>query len=121
VPITEPAPDSLAPELLIQRSYRLFYDPDGSQRTRSVRRLGFACRDAELILLAETIHDQPIEHLEHPLALAARWTTAGFSARAAMNWVRSGILTPEAAYSSTRSLVNAQCIRVRSAKPLSGR
>jgi hypothetical protein len=96
VPITEPAPDSLAAELLTQRSYRLFYDPDAWQRTRSVRRLGFASHDAELILLAETIHAQPIEHLEHPLALAARWTTAGFSAPAAMNWVRSGILTPEA-------------------------
>src|SRR5204863_168104 len=79
VPITEPAPDSLAAELLTQRSYRLFYDPDAWQRTRSVRRLGFASHDAELILLAETIHAQPIEHLEHPLALAARWTTAGFS------------------------------------------
>jgi hypothetical protein len=121
VPITEPAPDSLAPELLTQRSYRLFYDPDDSQRTRSVRRLGFASPNTELVLLAETIRAQPAEHLDHPLALAARWTTAGFSARAAMNWVRSGILSPEAAYSSTRSLVNAQCIRARSAKPLSGR
>jgi len=100
VPITEPAPDSLAPELLTQRSYRLFYDPDYSQRTRSVRRLGFVSRDTELILLAETIRAQPVERLEHPLALAARWTTAGFSARAAMNWVRSGILSPEAAYCS---------------------
>lgn len=82
VPITEPAPDSLAHELLAQRGYRLLHDPDHSQRTRSVRRLGFVSCDAELILLAEMIRAQPIEHLEHPLRLAARWTAAGFSALA---------------------------------------
>jgi hypothetical protein len=37
VPITEPVPDSLAGELLAQHSYRLFYDPDNSERARSVR------------------------------------------------------------------------------------
>jgi hypothetical protein len=96
VPITEPAPDSLAAGLLAQRSYRLFYDPDNSRRTRSVRRLGFVSRDAALMLLAETIRAQPVEHLEHPVALAARWIATGFSARAATNWVRAGILAPEA-------------------------
>ncbi|MBV8995907.1 MAG: hypothetical protein JO287_19880 [Pseudonocardiales bacterium] len=107
VPITEPAPDSLAPELLAQHDFRLFYDPDNSPRTRSVRRLGFVSRDAELILLAETIRAQPIEHLEHPLALASRWTAAGFSALAAMNWVRAGILAPEAVRRSRAGIASA--------------
>jgi hypothetical protein len=48
VPITEPVPDALARELLAQHNFRFFYDPDSSPRTRSVRRLGFASRDAEL-------------------------------------------------------------------------
>jgi hypothetical protein len=109
VPITEPAPDSLAHELLGQRGYRLLYDPDRSQRTRSVRRLGFVSCDAELILLAEMIRAQPIEHLEHPLRLAARWTAAGFSALAAMNWVRAGILAPEAVHRSSAGIAGASC------------
>lgn len=117
VPISEPTPDSLARELLAQHSYRLFHDPEYSQRTRSVRRLGFASRDAELILLAETIRAQPVEHLEHPLALAVRWAAAGFSARAAMGWVRSGILSPPdrpqiPSSRSTRSPIPAQYHRV---------
>ena len=101
VPITEPAPDSLADELLAQHGYRLFNDPDTSQRARSVRRLGFVSRDAELISLAEMIRAQPLGHLEHPLALASRWTVAGFTPSAAMNWVTSGILCPPAVHSST--------------------
>ncbi|MGH3522552.1 MAG: hypothetical protein ACRDU4_06915 [Mycobacterium sp.] len=41
VPITEPAPESLARELLAEHGYRLFSDPDNRPRTRSVHRLGF--------------------------------------------------------------------------------
>ncbi|MDQ2884204.1 MAG: hypothetical protein M3Y48_24435 [Actinomycetota bacterium] len=41
VPITEPAPESLARELLAEHGYRLFSDPDNPPRTRSVHRLGF--------------------------------------------------------------------------------
>lgn len=107
VPITEPAPDSLAHELLAQHDFRLFYDPDGSPRTRSVRRLGFVSHDAELVRLAETIRAQPNEHLEHPLALAARWTAAGFSVLAAMNWVRAGIVAPEAVHRSRAGVAGA--------------
>lgn len=95
VPITESTPDSLARKLLAQHGYQLFCDANTSQHSRSVRRLGFVSRDAELILLAETIRHQTSEHPEHPLALAARWTTAGFSAMAATTWVRAGILSPE--------------------------
>ena len=101
VPILEPPPDSLAGELLAQHSYRLFYDPDHSQRARSVRRLGFVSRDAELISLAEMIRAQPLGQLEHPLALAIRWTVAGFSPSVARKWVKSGILSPPALHSST--------------------
>ena len=101
MPILEPAPDSLAGELLAQRSYRLFYDPDNSQRARSVRRLGFVSRDAELISLAEMIRAQPLGQLEHPLALAIRWTVAGFSPSVARKWVKSGILSPPALHRST--------------------
>ncbi|HZS22254.1 MAG TPA: hypothetical protein VFA63_14885 [Pseudonocardiaceae bacterium] len=101
MPITEPAPDSLADELLAQHGYRLFYDPDTSQRARSVRRIGFVSRDAELISLAEMIRAQPLGQLEHPLALAARWAVAGFSPPTAMNWIKSGILSPPALHGPT--------------------
>jgi hypothetical protein len=100
VPITEPTPDSLGRKLLAQHGYQLWWDPDNSQRIRSVRRLGFASRDAELIRLAETIRDQIIQHPEHPLLLAARWTAAGFSAMAATSWVKAGILSPDAVHRS---------------------
>lgn len=98
VPIAEPTPGSLGRKLLAQHGYRLFWDPDNSQRIRSVRRLGFVSRDAELILLAEAIRDQTIEHPEHPLVLAARWIATGFSAMAATDWVRAGILSPDAVH-----------------------
>jgi hypothetical protein len=61
--------------------------PDNSQRARSGRRLGFVSRDAELILLAETIQVQPLGQVEHPLALAARWTAAG--SRLWLRWIGS--------------------------------
>jgi hypothetical protein len=107
VPITEPAPDSLAHELLAQHGFRLFCDPDNSPRSRSRRKLGFVSRDAELILLAETIRAEPTEHLEHPLALAERWIAAGFPTLAALNWVRAGVLAPEAVHRSSAGIASA--------------
>jgi len=71
-----------------------------------VRRLGFVCRDAKLFLLDEAIRDQTIEHRDHPLALATRWTAAGFSAMAALSWVCSGILAPDAAHRSITAEAN---------------
>lgn len=96
VPITEPAPESLARTLLAEHGFQLFSDADDTQRTRSVHRFGFVSRNAELILLAEIIRDETIGYPERPLALAARWTAAGFSAKTALSWLRSGTLSPEA-------------------------
>jgi hypothetical protein len=90
VPITEPAPESLARRLLAEHGFLLFADADNPERARSVCKLGFVSRDAELILLAEVIRDKYIGYPEHPLALASRWTAAGVSAKTALGWLRSG-------------------------------
>jgi len=74
MPITEPIPNSLTLKLLAQHGFWLFPVADYPQSTRNVHRLGFVCRDAKLFLLDEAVRDQTIEHREHPLALATRWT-----------------------------------------------
>jgi hypothetical protein len=89
VPITEPAPESLARRLLTEHGFWLFSDTDDPERTRSMRKLGFVSRDGGLILLAEVIRSNSIGHPGHPLALAARWTAAGVSAKTALSWLRS--------------------------------
>jgi hypothetical protein len=81
VPITEPGRELLARTLLAEHGFPLFSDADDPQRIRSVHRFSFVSRDAELILLAEVIRDETIRYPKHPLALAARWTAAGFSAK----------------------------------------
>jgi hypothetical protein len=93
VPITERAPEPLARRLLAEHDFWLFSDADNPEHARSVRKLGFVSRDAELILLAEVIRDKYIGYPEHPLALASRWTAAGVSAKAALSWLRSGTLS----------------------------
>ncbi|HKR52017.1 MAG TPA: hypothetical protein VJT72_21050 [Pseudonocardiaceae bacterium] len=100
MPITEPAPELLAHPLLTEHGFQLFSEADNSQRTRSMHRFGYVSHDAELILLAEVIRDETIGYPEHPLTLAEHWTAAGFSAKIALNWLRSGILSPEAAHAS---------------------
>ncbi|MGH4011669.1 MAG: hypothetical protein ACRDTH_26480 [Pseudonocardiaceae bacterium] len=100
MPITEPAPKLLARTLLAERGFQLFSDAGDPQRTRSMRKFGFVSRDAELILLAEAIRGETIGCPEHPLAVATRWAAAGFSAEAALSWLRSGTLSPEAAHTS---------------------
>ncbi|MGB8961117.1 MAG: hypothetical protein WCC38_04050 [Pseudonocardiaceae bacterium] len=49
VPITQPEPDTLARELLAARGLRLIGDATAALGTRSRRRSGYVCVDAELI------------------------------------------------------------------------
>ncbi|MGH3766562.1 MAG: hypothetical protein ACRDTX_15680 [Pseudonocardiaceae bacterium] len=121
VPITEPAPESLAPELLAERGFWLFPDAGPTRRTRSVRRVGFVSRDAELIALAQAIREEIIGAPERPLTLATRWRAAGFSAPTAVGWLRSGTLSPQAAQGSIRAQTTGPLVTdttaVRAAAP----
>ncbi len=49
VPITQPEPDTLARELLAARGLRLIGDATADHDTRSRRRIGYVCADAEPI------------------------------------------------------------------------
>ncbi|MGH3693878.1 MAG: hypothetical protein ACRDRX_07800 [Pseudonocardiaceae bacterium] len=121
VPITEPVPEPLAHELLADHGFWLFPEKDPTLRTRSVRRVGFASRDAELIALAQAIREETIGVPERPLTLATRWRAAGFSAKTALSWVHSGILTPKAAHRSTTAQTTSPLVAgttaVRAAVP----
>ena len=50
VPVSQPEPDALAPELLAARGLRLLRNPPC---THSRHRIGFGCADTELITLAD--------------------------------------------------------------------
>lgn len=49
VPVTQPAPDALARDLLAARGLRLLRDPSAGPGTRSRRRIGYVCADTEPI------------------------------------------------------------------------
>ncbi|MGH3721812.1 MAG: hypothetical protein ACRDRI_23800 [Pseudonocardiaceae bacterium] len=121
MPITEPAPESLAHGLLAEHGFWLFPDANPTRRTRSVRRVGSVSRDAELIWLAQAIREETSGTPERPLTLATRWRAAGFSATTALSWVHSGILTPEAAQGSTTTQTTSPLVAdttaVRAAAP----
>lgn len=94
VPITQPEPEALAGELLAERGLQLFGD---SSAGPCRHRIGYVCRDAELIELAHLVRDNATETGVHPVVLAAQWVAAGFSADAATGWIRQGVHSPPAA------------------------
>jgi hypothetical protein len=102
VPIVQPEPDAaLARDLLATRGLHLFGDSSAGPRTDSRRGIGYACRDAELITLARLVAEDATEAGVHPLLLAARWVTAGFSADAAAGWIHEGVRSPQVAQHQT--------------------
>lgn len=104
VPIVQPEPDAaLARELLTTRGLHLFGDSSAGPRTDSRRGIGYACRDAELITLARLVAEDATEGEVHPMLLAARWVTAGFSVDAAAGWIREGVQSPQVARHQTVS------------------
>lgn len=48
VPVSQPAPDELARELLAERGLRLIRDSSAGPRTHSRHRIGYVCADTEL-------------------------------------------------------------------------
>ncbi|HKR50505.1 MAG TPA: hypothetical protein VJT72_13205 [Pseudonocardiaceae bacterium] len=97
MPISQPAPEELARELLAERGLQLFRDSSAGPCTHNRRGIGYACRDAELITLAYLVQDDATEAGWHPVILAMQWTMAGFSADTAAHWIRQGVHSPQAA------------------------
>ena len=97
VPISQPEPEVLAHELLAERGLQLFQDRSAGPGTLSRRGIGYVCGDTELIKLADLVRDDAAEAGMHPVVLAARWAEAGFSADAAVGWIRGGVRSPQMA------------------------
>lgn len=67
-PISQPEPEALARELLTQGGLQLFRDSSAGLSTHNRRRIGYVCRNAELIRLAHLLFDDAAEtgtHLGH--------------------------------------------------------
>jgi hypothetical protein len=97
VPIFQPEPEALARDLLAERGLQLFQDPSAGPGTLSRRGIGYVCRNAELIKLADLVRDDAAEAGVHPVVLAAKWVAAGFSADDAAGWIRGGVCSPQVA------------------------
>ena len=95
VPISQPEPHTLTQELLAERGLHLFPDCSANPGTQNRRRIGYVCTNAELIKLAHLIRDDATKAEIHPVALAAQWIAAGFSANAAAGWIRQGVHSPQ--------------------------
>jgi anti-sigma B factor antagonist len=93
VPVTQPAPDALAPQLLGARGLWLFRDGLPEPAIGSRYRVGYVSADAALIRLAHLLRDDAAQAGVHPVILAA-WNTAGFSTATATGWIRAGCLLP---------------------------
>jgi hypothetical protein len=94
VPISQPAPDALARELLADRGLRLFLDSSVGPCTLNRHGIGYVSRNAELIRLAYLLLDEAAEIEIHPVTLATQWIMAGFSPNAATRWIREGVHFP---------------------------
>jgi hypothetical protein len=94
VPISQPAPDALARELLADRGLRLFLDSSVGPSTLNRHGIGYVSRNAELIRLAYLLLDEAAEIEIHPVTLATRWIMAGFSPNAATRRIREGVYFP---------------------------
>ncbi|MGH3774618.1 MAG: hypothetical protein ACRDRR_02595 [Pseudonocardiaceae bacterium] len=97
VPISQPEPEPLARELLAERGLQLFRDSSAGPGTRSRHGIGYVCWDAELIKLAHVVRDDAAGTGVHPVALAARWIAAGFSAADAAGRILAGVRLPQVA------------------------
>lgn len=93
VPVTQPMPDPMAPELLAARGLWLFRDGSVGHSTGSRHRIGYVSADAELISLAQMVREEATQAGMHPVILAA-WKVAGFSTTAAKGWIRAGCPFP---------------------------
>jgi hypothetical protein len=101
VPISQPEPQTLTRELLVERGLHLFQDPSVDPRTQNRHRIGYACTNAELIKLAHLVRDDSPKAGMHPITLATHWIAAGFSANAAVRWIRQGAHSPPTAQQQT--------------------
>jgi anti-sigma B factor antagonist len=93
VPVTQPVPDALAPQLLGACGRWLFRDELLGPATGSRYRIGYMSTDAALIRLAHLLRDDAALAGVHPVILAA-WHAAGFSRSAATGWIQAGCLLP---------------------------
>jgi hypothetical protein len=94
VPISQPAPETLARELLADRDLWLLPDSSVGPCTLNRHGVGYVSRNAELIRLAYLALDDAAEMGIHPVVLATQWIMAGFSPDAAMRWIREGVHSP---------------------------
>jgi hypothetical protein len=94
VPISQPAPETLARELLADRDLWLLPDSSVGPCTLNRHGVGYVSRNAELIRLACLALDDAAEMGIHPVVLATQWIMAGFSPDAAMRWIREGVHSP---------------------------
>lgn len=92
VSVTQPAPD-IAQELLAVHGLWLFRDPSDEFPAGSRHRIGYACADAELVMLADLVRDDAARAGLHPMMLAA-WVAAGYSTDTAAGWIRAGCPLP---------------------------
>ncbi|HXT43799.1 MAG TPA: hypothetical protein VN748_06735 [Pseudonocardiaceae bacterium] len=98
IPISQPEPpETLARELLAERGMHLFSDSSAGPCTHNRRGIGYVCRNAEVIRLANLIRDDAADTGIHPIALATPWVMAGFSADIAAKWIHEGVRAPQAA------------------------
>ncbi|MGH3696979.1 MAG: hypothetical protein ACRDRX_23875 [Pseudonocardiaceae bacterium] len=88
VPISQPAPDALACELLAERGLELFRDSSAGPCTRNRHGIGYVSTNAELIRLAHLVPDEAAEIGTHPVALATQWIMAGFPPDVAAGRIR---------------------------------
>ena len=98
IPISQPEPpEALAGELLAEHGQHLFSDSSAGPCTHNRRGLGYVCRNAELIKLANLIRDDDADTGIHPITLATQWVVAGFSPDTAAEWIHHGVYAPPAA------------------------
>ncbi len=94
VPISQPAPEALARELLAERGLELFPDSSAGTCTHNRHRIGYASTNAELIRLAHLAREDATETGTHPVLLATQWITTGFSPDTATSRTREGTHSP---------------------------
>jgi hypothetical protein len=98
IPIPQPEPpETLARELLAEHGLHLFSDSSAGPCTHNRRGIGYVCRNAELIKLANLVRDDGADTGIHPIMLATQWVVAGFSPDTAAEWIHDGVHAPQAA------------------------
>ncbi len=111
VPITLPAPDGLAEDLLVERGLLLHRDaaaPAGDTAPPLRGAIGHVTAEPEVLRLARLVDEAGAGGAQHPVELAAQWIGAGFSVDAACGWITAGVLRYQVAQTLISGELDAQ-------------